>query len=61
VTITDRALRTTVVKLAAGVHTVKVALSKSGKRDVARRAKIKVSVSLKAGTSTVGAFEKVSL
>jgi hypothetical protein len=61
VTITDKALRKTVVKLAAGVHTVKVRLSTSGKRDIGRHTKIEVSVSLTVGSSTVSTSEKVKL
>jgi hypothetical protein len=61
VTITDPALRKTVAKLASGVHTIKVPLSSSGKRDVGRHTKIKVSVSLTVGAATVSTSEKVRL
>jgi hypothetical protein len=61
VTITDAALRKTVVKLASGIHTVKVPLSKSGRRDLGRHTKIKVSVSLKVSAATVSTSEKVRL
>jgi hypothetical protein len=61
VTITDAALRKTVVTLASGIHTVKVPFSRSGRRDLAHHTKIKVSVSLTVGTATASTSEKVRL
>jgi hypothetical protein len=61
VTISGQGLRKTAVKLAAGTHHIKVALTKFGKAERRGRKQIKLAVSLKVGKRSVPGAEKVRL
>jgi hypothetical protein len=61
VTITGAGLAKTTVALPTGTSTVKVALTKAGKRDRAHQRTIKIAVSLAAGGSTASASARIKL
>lgn len=60
-TVTGQGLKKTSVHVAAGTHTIKIALTRVGKSEREHRKKIKIAVSVRVGSRTVSSSKEVKL